>query len=127
MGNDHNPKAVMRRVVIVASCVFVLGGCSLAKNTIEAPFVALDHVFSGQSNRDKIRELSKSNRDLSRANDSLAEEIGVLRKQNLSLKEKGKAFEALVSVFDTNPCFHVHRQGEFQVLIQPRMDERCME
>lgn len=127
MGGEECPGLSLGKVALVAGCVFVLGGCSLVTNTLQAPFVALDHVVNGQSNRDKIRDLNKSNRELKRENDNLVGENGTLRKQNLTLKDQGKAFEALISNFEGNPCFHVHRQGEFQVLVQPRVDERCME
>ena len=122
------------RIGLFLVCGVLLGGCSLIENTVEAPFVALDHIVNGESNRDKIRELTSSNGDLERSNDDLrrenedlAEKIGVLRQENVTLLEQGRAFEGLVSVFDSNPCFHVDRQGQFQVLIQPRLDERCIE
>ena len=41
----------MRRTLIAAVVAGALSGCELATNVVEAPFVAVGHIFTGQENK----------------------------------------------------------------------------
>lgn len=133
--------------ILIASTL-VLGGCSLVTNTLEAPFVAVDHMINGKNYRDGIKRLAAENEELEREKDEisdqasilesenksleteilqLARDIRALKTKNSSLSDRARAFDVLVSVLEENPCIHVDRNGAFSLLIQPKITNECVE
>jgi predicted RNase H-like nuclease (RuvC/YqgF family) len=106
-----------------------VGGCDTVSNaltnTVEAPLVAADHLFYGQSNKAEEKKLRNRNSKLSRRNSQLEEDIGDLRSDNRELQQQADAFDSLIDGFKQNECFRVDQRSRFEVLIQPRRSPGC--
>lgn len=115
------------KAILMVFCIYSLSACALAKNVINTPFVCASYLLNGESQKDLIRELKKDKNKLNAKNTKLASNLSSLTDENTTLRGQGIAFNELIKRFENNPCFHVDRRGEFEVLVQPRMTQWCME